>query len=134
LDDGKVKVITQVEGQKKEFILLPEELEIRYLSKDGFGVESAEGLVVALDLQITDALKLEGQARDIVRVIQDLRKNADYNVEDRIIVSLSGADIIVQKFTDYIKKETLANDIVSKLDNPDQIQQIDEIEIAVKKV
>jgi len=106
MSDGKVQVL--------DFILNPDEVEIGYLGKEGFDVESAQGIVVALDVQITPALELEGRARDLVRLIQDLRKEAGYQVSDRITVLISGADEVVDKWGEYIKAETLAVEIVGE--------------------
>ncbi len=49
---------------------------------------SGSGMVIAMDTHITEELELEGFARDIVRVIQDLRKEAGYEVSDRVRVAL----------------------------------------------
>lgn len=71
---------------------------------------SGSGMVVAMDTEITKELELEGYARDIVRVIQDLRKEAGYEVSDRIRVRLSGdgVDAILALFAEYITSETLS--------------------------
>lgn len=45
-------------------------------------------MVVGLDTTITENLKIEGYARDIIRLIQDMRKEAGYQVTDRIMLSL----------------------------------------------
>lgn len=50
---------------------------------------SGEGIVIAMDMVITEDLRLEGYARDLVRVIQDMRKEAGYEVSDRIRVNVS---------------------------------------------
>ena len=47
-------------------------------------------MVVALDTTITEELKLEGYARDIIRLIQDMRKEADYQVMDRVSLHIYG--------------------------------------------
>jgi len=99
--------------------LTPEEIEIAYESlEEGSGkeeVEADQGIVVILNTKLTAELQREGYARDIVRTIQDLRKQADLNVADRIKVSLSTDAKDVQKaineFENYIMKETLAVEI-----------------------
>lgn len=67
-------------------------------------------MVVALDTTITDILRLEGYARDIIRLIQDMRKEADYSVTDRISLSMSGkgSEEILTQFGDMITSETLS--------------------------
>ena len=126
LDNENIKVL--------EFELTQEELEIAYLGKDGVDVETEAGILVALDVNITDELKMEGLARDLVRQIQDLRKKADYNVDDRIQVALVNADAdLVNKFGDYIKSETLATSIESGISDPDESGEYDGVIIKIKR-
>jgi isoleucyl-tRNA synthetase len=99
--------------------LTPEEIEIAYQSLDeGEGhhaVEADAGIVVILDTAVTPELEREGYARDLIRSVQNLRKEADLNVADRIKVGLTTDAEDVQKaineFQDYIKSETLAVEI-----------------------
>ena len=73
------------------FILEPGEYTLEYLPLEGIGdVEGGYGMVISLDTTITEALRLEGYARDVIRLIQDMRKDADYNVTDRITLSIIG--------------------------------------------
>jgi isoleucyl-tRNA synthetase len=76
-------------------------------------------MVVAMDTTITEELKIEGYARDIIRLIQDMRKEADYNVTDRIKLSIIGeeSDTITSRFGSLIESETLST-LVSQIDNP----------------
>lgn len=78
---------------------------VDYQSKDGLYVESGSGLVVSLDLTITQELKDEGIAREIVRNIQDARKQSGYEIMDRIIISIEG--FYPKSCADYICSETL---------------------------
>lgn len=103
LDSGAVKI--------GDYELSGEEVEVGFHGKEGFDVASAGGVSVVLDTVVTDELKQEGHAREIVRRIQDLRKEADYKVDDRIYVFVEAAEPIgasVLAFADYIKSETLA--------------------------
>jgi isoleucyl-tRNA synthetase len=134
LDDGQIKVSVVTAGLEKEFYLLPEEVEVGYQGKEGFGVESAAGIVVALDLKITSELALEGQARDIVRLIQEMRKEANYKVEDRIKIALKGCPEILKKYSAYIQKETLGVGIEEKeLLEFDLTKKMDGITVWIKK-
>jgi isoleucyl-tRNA synthetase len=66
---------------------------------------------VKLDTEITEELRLEGLAREVVRVIQTLRKKLDFNVEDRIHTRYAADGMLVraiEKHADYIKTETLS--------------------------
>jgi len=109
-------------------------MEIAYLGKDGADVETEEGILVSLDTKLTPELEQEGVARDLVRQIQELRKSADYNVDDRITVALINADEeMLKNFGDYIKSETLATTIEKDIDEPDQFATLNDITIKVKR-
>jgi isoleucyl-tRNA synthetase len=110
LSDGKIKV--------EELVLGPEEAQIGYAGKEGLPVESGSGFVIALDTRITPELELEGLARDLVRQIQELRKEANLNISDRIQLSVQGVESVLEKFSDYVKRETLTTELVGKLSNP----------------
>jgi isoleucyl-tRNA synthetase len=126
LDNGNIKVL--------DYELTPEEMEIAYLSKEGADIETQAGILVALDTEVTPELEMEGKARDLVRQIQELRKAADYRVDDRITVALIGADPkLIEEFGDYIKAETLATEILTKMEDGDQFTELDDITIKVKR-
>jgi len=97
---------------------LPEELVT--LIKDELNVKAVsfeEGngnLELALDTEITDDLRLEGVARELVRQIQDARREAGCNLDDRITVTYPESDenkAAVEKFGDYIRRETLSKSL-----------------------
>ena len=65
-------------------------------------------IVIELDTTITPELELEGYARDLVRIIQDMRKEANYDVADRISIALTGNVSDIQElYSEYILGETL---------------------------
>ena len=102
-DDGRVKA--------GDIVLDPDEVEIGFKGKEGFDVQGEDGFVVVLDTTITDDLRHEGHARDIIRYIQEMRKDAGYEVYERIYLQIKSEgdiDDAVTKYADYIKKETLA--------------------------
>src|SRR2546429_8588255 len=87
-----------------EAILL-EELNIKAARYQG------EGGGLTLDTEISQELKLEGLARDLVRKIQELRKQSGFAVEDRIRLFYEGAGVLaeaLERWRDYIATETLA--------------------------
>ncbi|MFC1721389.1 isoleucine--tRNA ligase [Patescibacteria group bacterium] len=108
------------EGDLKagEFTLSPEEFSEQFSAKEGFGVAEEGSVAVVLDLNVTPELELEGLAREIIRVIQDMRKEMDYNVADRILVEWTTSDSKVKKvfdnpkLRDYIGREVLATEIL----------------------
>jgi len=112
VEDGR-PVALVVDGQA--LALLPEELLVETSSPQGYAVAEENGLLVALDTTLTDELREEGLARELVRNIQDARKNADFAIADRIAVYMSGAGeiaAIIERWGDYIRAETLADDLL----------------------
>lgn len=74
------------------------------------------GVVVAVDVEITPELAREGLARDLVRRIQALRKEADYQLDDRIVIYYdTGAELmrVFDEWAGYIRDETLAVQLVA---------------------
>lgn len=75
------------------------------------------GEEISLDFNLTDELKAEGLAREVIRVVQSARKSAGLNVDDRIKLSLMSSDSAlnsaIEQFKDEIAKETLASEIDS---------------------
>ncbi|WP_422361335.1 isoleucine--tRNA ligase [Reichenbachiella sp.] len=114
-----------------------EDVEISSQDIPGWLVASENGLTVALDIQLSDELKQEGVARDLVNRIQNLRKDSGLEVQDKIAVQLQGSDELlkasVDSFKDYICQETQANELnlVSELEGG-QALEMDEFEVAVK--
>lgn len=95
----------------KTFEATPDEVEVLQDAAEGFAVIAESGYLVALDTKLDEALILEGLAREVVRRIQSTRKDADFNIEDRIQVVYTASDRLVKAITeyaDYIKEETLA--------------------------
>lgn len=68
-------------------------------------------IIVGLDPEITPELKNEGEAREIVRQIQEMRRKVNYKIDDRILIAYSGKENIFQEFGRLIAKETLARKI-----------------------
>jgi isoleucyl-tRNA synthetase len=87
--------------------LSPEDVQLRVRGQQGFAVSREGGEVVALDLTLNEALRHRGLAREVVRLVQDLRKNSGLDVSDRIHLNLEGLDMIREHF-DYIAREVLA--------------------------
>jgi isoleucyl-tRNA synthetase len=89
-----------------------EDFEIVAEDIPGWQVASDNDITVALDITLDEVLEAEGMARDIVNRIQNIRKDSDFEVTDRIAVALQHDDAVVaavERFGDYIKSETLAD-------------------------
>lgn len=94
-----------------EVELLPEEVEVRLHGREGYAVAEEKGIVVAVDVNLTPELEREGLARDLVRRIQTLRKDADLQLDDRIVTFYESGDPIVavmEEWAGYIQAETLS--------------------------
>ena len=92
--------------------LSPDDVQLRVRGQQGFAVSREGGEVVALDLTLDDALRTRGLAREVVRLVQDLRKTSGLEVSDRIRLYVQGLDAVAEHF-DYIAREVLAVEIVS---------------------
>jgi isoleucyl-tRNA synthetase len=106
-DKGKLKI--ELDGASLE--LKPDDMEILEKEKEGWVVESENEYRVALSTVLTDELKDEGFARELVNKIQNMRKSAGFEVMDRIRASIKTTPRLsqaVEAFEDYIKKETLS--------------------------
>jgi isoleucyl-tRNA synthetase len=99
-----------VDGQTLDFD--PDDLLVETESASGYACAEEGGYLVALDTQLTPALEREGLAREIVRMIQDSRKQADLQIEDRIVLRVSGGAAVmaaVDTYREFIEAEVLAN-------------------------
>jgi isoleucyl-tRNA synthetase len=121
--DGSIKI--NVDG-KEETISL-DEVEISTQDIAGWLVANQGNLTVALDVTITDELKNEGIARELVNRVQNIRKDSGFEVTDRIRLFLKKDGIIENAIKDnaeYIKNETLTNELIFK----DEIENGNNIE------
>ncbi|MFK5957313.1 MAG: DUF5915 domain-containing protein, partial [Lutibacter sp.] len=91
------------------------EVEISSQDIEGWLVANQGGLTVALDVTITDELRKEGNARELVNRVQNLRKESGFDVTDKIRLVIQKNDILEQSISaneQYIKTETLTNELV----------------------
>ena len=106
-------ITLQVEGTDA----LIELADVEIYSEDvpGWTVANEGALTVALDVEVTEELKREGVAREIVKKIQAIRKDSGFDITDRISVTLSSnvlSDAAVEQFRDYICNQVLADTLV----------------------
>jgi len=104
-----------------------EDLETSTDEIPGYEVANKGSLTVALDIIITDELKKEGDARELVNRIQNVRKDQNFELTDRIIVTISenaGLMASINQFKDYICREILADslDFVTQIDGGTEIE------------
>jgi isoleucyl-tRNA synthetase len=118
------------------YTLTSEDLVVTTEDLPGWKVATDAGLTVALDVTMSDALLAEGIARDLVNRIQNLRKDKDFNVTDRIDVRIQQHPAIaaaIAQFADYIQSEVLANSL-SLADDVDgeQVELNDEVTLGIE--
>jgi isoleucyl-tRNA synthetase len=107
-----------------DFLITSEDIPGWFVASDG-------DVTVALDVTLTPALEAEGTARDLVNKIQNIRKDQNFSITDKISVKIERHDAIlaaVEQFSDYIKEEVLATDLalvehssVEKIDLNDSV-------------
>lgn len=126
LPNGNVKVW--------DFELEIGDFELVYESSDANAkIESGFGMVITMDDKITEELKQEWFARDIVRHIQETRKECNYNVDDRIFIKIESNELdeTIANFANYIETETLSK-IDNSINSPDLEKDISIEEIKIK--
>lgn len=124
LQTVKVK-LDNLQEELAEIIM--EELNIKNVEADKNFPED-----VQLDTNVTQELRLEGYAREIIRFIQEMRKEAGYEVENRIAFAYIGMDDVFAQFSELISKEVLADKVsVGELENSDLRKQlkVDDLDI-----
>ena len=105
-------ITLQVEGTDA----LIELADVEIFSEDvpGWTVANEGALTVALDVEVTDELRREGIAREVIKKIQAMRKDSGLEITDRIAVSVSknaGSDEAVEQFAEYIGNQVLADSL-----------------------
>ena len=95
----------------EEMTFDPEDVLVETASAEGYASAEEEGYLTALDTRLDEALVREGLARELVRTVQEARKQADLNISDRITLRIAGSpgvyDALAQ-YRDFIMAETLA--------------------------
>jgi isoleucyl-tRNA synthetase len=104
-EDGAVEVAGHVLG--------PEEVLIERLEKEGWAVAADEGVTVAFDTALDDALRQEARVYDLIHQVNTMRRNAGLDITDRILLTLPEADRDLLKHHDWIAAETLATSITT---------------------
>ncbi|MCX7862976.1 MAG: isoleucine--tRNA ligase [Bacteroidales bacterium] len=102
------------ENENEVFEISADELEILTQDMPGWQVASKGYITVALDVTITDELKYEGVARELINKIQNIRKESGLEVTDKIQIQIQKHDLIekaIEKHGNYIATQTLASEI-----------------------
>jgi isoleucyl-tRNA synthetase len=97
--------------------LSPGDVDLTQEVPEGWGVASDGGMTVALDLELTDELRREGLARELIRGVQDARKAAGLDVSDRIVLGISAGGRIAEALAEHratVAGETLAIELTDR--------------------
>ena len=105
----------EVATEGETYAVAPEDVEVRSTPHAGYSVAEAGGYLVAVTTELSTALVQEGHARELVRRIQQLRKDAGLEISDRIVTYVGDSDLVhevLSHFGDYVREETLTVDLV----------------------
>lgn len=120
LEGQKIKVF---DDQKNERILNKDDYEIAYQWLDGSNIAVDGNIIAKLDLELTLQLKKEWIAREISRFINQMRKDADYNVDAKVTMIYETQDTtlndIILEFWEFLKVEALLKDIIKQNKKPE---------------
>ena len=119
----------QLDGE--DFVLNSENTLVSIKQKEGYASTSNNRTIVVLDTELTEDLILEGLAREFVRKVQSLRKEADFVITDHIKVFYNGTNQVekmLTKYKDYVMGEVLGEELIkdSSLKEKDKCELNDE--------
>ena len=100
-----------------DFVVEPYMVDIRYSAKEGFNVATLNNNFIILNTTLTDELIEEGIARELISKVQNLRKERDFNIVDRITLYYNCDEEVekaINNFNEFIKGETLSVEIIKK--------------------
>lgn len=123
LENGE-NISVEVDGEN--LTINRDDVEIMSHQIEGWVVESEEGVTVAIDTELNQNLIEEGLAREFVNRVQNMRKDAGFDVTDKIKITFSGSPDLVKainNFSDYITNETLAEKLISQQINDGGFRQ-----------
>jgi len=113
--------------------ITPNLIDIKFEAKEGFNVAMENNNFIILDTTLTEELLKEGFAREIISKVQNLRKEKDFDIEDRIKLYYSSNNYfeeVLKTYENYIKEETLSLEII-KNDNIENKYNINDKEIGL---
>jgi isoleucyl-tRNA synthetase len=105
----------EIEAEGERFAISPDDVEVRSAPRAGYSVAEASSYLVAVTTEVDASLEQEGYARELVRRIQQLRKDANLAISDRIVTYIADSTLLSQvldHFGDYVRDETLTVDLV----------------------
>jgi len=140
LQSFNTKGFFEITVETDKLKLSSEDLQVSIKPKEGYVFQSNRKLFVALDIALTPELITEGYARELINKIQYTRKELNFEIMDRISVQWYGDEDIalaMKDFFDYIKSETLSEEIIRVTDKTSDMKQYDingkDVWLAIKK-
>ena len=124
----------EIEFNGDKLLVTNNMVDIQIEAKEGFCCGSDNKVFVILNTNLTDELIKEGIARELVRKVQSIRKELDLVITDHITIYYHGSEVldkVIELFEDYIKNETLADNIVKK-DNVSEEFELNEEKAQIK--
>jgi isoleucyl-tRNA synthetase len=94
--------------------MTPEEVEVHRSAAEGYAIAEDNNYLVALDTRLTEDLLMEGLAREVVRRVQTMRKDADFDISDTITLKYNASERLataIERFSEYIRAETLSSQL-----------------------
>jgi isoleucyl-tRNA synthetase len=101
----------EIEFDGEEVELAPDEVLVQEEAREGLAVASNDDVTVAIDAELTPELEAEGLAREVIRRVQSLRKEADFNLDDRIVTAYQAEDELAEVVA--VWEETIAAETLS---------------------
>ncbi len=119
LESGEFELLDGGRFKAAGHELAPEEVLVQRRGKEGWAVAADDEITVALDTRLDAELELEGQALDLIHLINTMRKDAGLELTDRIAVTLPEAQSELLRHVDWIKEETLAVSVETDSGSPE---------------
>jgi len=129
---GNATITFEKDGMESSADITIDDLVITETPKSGWSVSSHAGESVALDLELTPSLIQAGLAREVIRAIQEERKNSGFDISDRITVEWSAPENVASAISssiDVISNEVLATSIT---ENSELTQSANEIGLMIR--
>ena len=98
-----------------DYTLEPDEIIVSATDKEGYSVIAEQGYSAAVTTELTADLELEGRARELVHQVQNMRRDAGFDISDRITTYYTGdpaIDDVIAAHGGYIRQETLSDDLI----------------------
>jgi len=124
-----------IQGNSGTIEIQPEEIILEEIPQNGYGISLGKNIIVGVYTEISVELKQEGLVRDLIRQIQNLRKDSGLKVEDRIQIGIHGSKELSDALTSH--KSYFMNEVLGvklEMENPDMLKFNDSVTINGEKI